>query len=305
MSEQGAEAPGGDAGTVTETPAAAVITGTPAATVDNDFLAALDADTRKTVDAKGWKNPLDAVKGALKSSADMHRELTDTKAKSLLRPGDDAKPEDWDGFYEKMGRPKTPGEYSFKLPEGLPENFPYDQQSADKFKVWAHEAGLPPREAQRLHDEYVKDAAKQMQDMAAKSAQAAASAHEALVKGFGNPADAWGEEGSESYKRKQELANRTLRQQGGSELIAEMKAIGALGPNGEVKSPRLAMALAKIGGELYAEDTLFGGVNGGGSNPFSDKTTDLTKQGQIIRSNPDHARALIRQAGHDPKEWAL
>lgn len=258
-------------------------------------------DNRKTVAAKSWQSPEDAIT----SYRELEKHLGETKAKSLIRPGDDAKPEDWDAFYDKAGRPKAPGDYSFKLPEGLPENFPYDQTSADKFKNWAHSAGLPPREAQRIHDEFVKDTAAQLQSHAEQSAKAVADAHEALVKGFGNPADAWGEEGSETYKRKQELANRALRQQGGSELIAELKAIGALGPNGEVKSPRMAMMLSKIGADLYAEDTLYGGINNVGPNPFSDATRDETKQGQIIRNNPDHARALMRQAGIDPKEYGL
>jgi hypothetical protein len=250
-----------------------------------------DEGNRTTVAAKGW-----AAKG-LDDVVTSYRELESKLGKSLTPPPDDAKPEDWNAFYAKLGRPEKPEAYEFKLPEGLPENFPYDGKNAVEFKNWAHEAGLTPRQAQAVHDQFVKHTATTMSQVTEAQSKAAQTAHESLVK-------AWGEPESPTYKRNQELANRAIRQQGGDELVGELKAINALGPNGEVKTPRLAMALAKIGATLYAEDTAFGGPSHG-PNPFSDKSENMTEQGRIIRNDPDHARALIRAAGLKPQEWGL
>lgn len=285
------EAPGVQPDNATATTGAAG-TGQEAAT-ESDWRAAFSEDNRKTIDAKGWKTADDV----LKSYADMERAYTDTRQKALTLPGQDAKPEDWDKFYARVGRPEKPEGYQFKLPEGLPEAFPYDDTSAKKFQNWAHKAGLSPTQAQSLHDEFVRDMASSLTAVDAESQKATAAAHEALVK-------AWGDPESESYKRNVSLADRAIRQLGGQELLSELKTNGVLSKDGAVKSPRLAQALAKVGGELYAEDALYGGFSGV-ENPFSNKTENLTQQGQIIRSDPDRARALIRNAGMNPKDWGL
>jgi hypothetical protein len=246
-------------------------------------------DNRKTVAAKGWKDPDTAIG----SYRELERYATDLKSKALVPPKDDASPDDWNAFWSKLGRPEKPEAYEFKLPEGLPDNLPYDGKTATEFKVWAHEAGLTPKQAQAVHDKYVGKLASTLTAKAEADSKAANDAHETLLKEWGD-----------GYKRKQELANRAIRQLGGDELVGELKSIGALGPNGEVITPRLAVALSKTGEALYAEDTAFGGPRGM-VNPFSDASENLTEQGRIIRNDPDLARAQIRAAGKDPKEWSL
>ena len=259
----------------------------------SDWMTGLHADNRKAVEAKSWKDP-DAVVGSYR---ELERYASELKSKSLIQPPDNAKPEDMAAFYRKLGMPEKADGYQFKTPEGVPENFPYDAKNADKFKNWAHEAGLTPKQAQTLHDSFVKDTVSSYSAMQEAQAKQIADGHEALVKTWGDPT-------SETYKRNQELANRTLRQSGGSELLAELKGIGALGANGEVKTPQLATMLAKIGEKMFAEDALFGGPTSG-PNPFSAKSENMTEQGKILRNDPDHARALIRQAGIDPKAYGL
>jgi len=254
----------------------------------------LGEGNRATVEAKGWKSPDDVIR----SYRGLEGKLGEVSSRSLIPPGDDAKPEDWNAFYAKLGRPEKPDGYELRLPEGVPENLPYDGAFANEFKADAHEAGLTPKQTRALHDNYVKRFADKLKASEAENVKAMEGAHEHLVKAWGDPA-------SESYKRNQQLADRTIRQQGGSELLAELKAVGALGANGEVKAPRLVMALARTGQSLYAEDTAYGGPAASGPNPFSDKSLNLTEQGRVIRSDPDQARALIRTAGEDPKLWGL
>lgn len=283
QANQGSAAAGNPAGGNAPPPASGSGSGA------NDWTSGLlIEDNRKTVEAKNWKSP-DELVGS-------YRELEGRLGKSLVPPAPDAPPEEWDKVYDKLGRPKAPDEYQFKVPEGLPETFPYDDKSAAKFKTWAHANGLTPRQAQSLHDEYVKDMAGQFGGMQEAEARAVEGAHADLVKAWGNP------EG-EQYKRNVELATRTIRQNG---LGDELKRIGALSPSGDVKAPKLARFLADAGSKLYAEDALFAGGASGGPNPFKEGVTEnLTMQGRIIRSDPDHARTLIRLAGKDPKEWGL
>lgn len=289
MTEQETSAP---APAETAAATAAPATGSSAG-VESDWIAALDETTRATAVAKSWKSPADPAKAYLHSQ----REYQDLKSKALVPPAPGASADDWSAFYNKLGRPEKADGYEFKLPEGLPENLPYDATRAEKFKNWSHKAGLTPTQAQAVHDEFMRDYAEQIGGLQQANTAAATQSHEQIVQ-------AWGDPESEKYQRNQELANRAIRQQGGSELLEEMKKLGALGPNGEVMTPRLAMAFAKIGESLYAEDSLYGGPSGG-PNPFDPKTEDLKAQGALVSNDPERARALIRQAGIDPKEYRL
>lgn len=250
-----------------------------------------DEGNRSVAQAKGWHNKdLDSVLGEYRT---LERRLTEVTTSAIKPPSPDAPKEEWDAFAAKLGRPEKPDGYAFKLPEGLPETFPYDDTSAAKFKAWAHEAGLSPRQAQTLHDQFVKDQASNVTAFMEAAQKREEEAHQALVGEWGDPA-------SEKYKRNQEMANRTLRHGGGEALVSELKSIGALGPDGAVRSPLFAKLLAKIGSETYAEDSLYGGQGSMGPNPFAAETENLTKQAEIVRSDPDLAKVLIKLAGKNP-----
>lgn len=248
-----------------------------------------DADNLKTVEAKGWKG-----KG-LDDVVRSYRELESRIGQSLTVPSDDASKEDWDKFYSRTGRPEKADGYKFSLPSDLPENLPYDAASATEFSNWAHEAGLNQKQAQAIHDNFVRMTARQIEAHQAKEAELSQAAHTEIVREWGLP-------DTDQYRRNQEMANRAIRQLG---LSDELKGIGALTAEGDVKAPKLAMALSKVGHQLFSEDTLYGGPSYQ-KNPWSDgQDFSMAAQGQIIRSNPDQARALIRQAGKDPKTFGL
>jgi hypothetical protein len=250
-----------------------------------------DEGNLKLVEAKGWTGK------SLDDVASSYRELESRLGKALVPPKEDATPEEWQSFFGKLGRPEKADGYQFKMPDGLPENLPYDANSADKFKLWAHEAGLTPKQAQAVHDKYVGDFAHMFAARQEAEGASVAQSHEKLVK-------MWGDPESEAFKKKNEYANRSLRQNGGEELTNELKTIGVLAADGSVKSPLLANFLAKVGETLYAEDALYGGPNTQ-DNPFAKGKENLTLQGQIIRADPERARVLIRQSGQDPKDWTL
>lgn len=69
-------------------------------------------------------------------------------------PTSDAPPEEWDKFYQTLGRPESPDKYGLPKIDGLPEGFdisPYE----GKFKELAHKVGLSPKQAEKAWQEYM------------------------------------------------------------------------------------------------------------------------------------------------------
>lgn len=248
-----------------------------------------DTGNRDLAKAKGWSDPDVAVKS--------YAELEGKMGKAIFIPAADADDATKSAFLDKLGRPKTPTEYKFERPKDLPTDAKYDATQAEAMKTVFHKAGLSPLQAQMLHDTIVTTAA------TGATARDTAAAAEA-TKAFEQITQKWGAADGEQFKRQNELANRTIRQMGGDELTNELKAVGVLSKDGEVRRPAVAFALAKIGETLFAEDNLYAGPTGF-KNPFAAESEDRTAQGEIIKASPDRARQLIRAAGLDPAEYQL
>lgn len=256
-----------------------------AAAVASPFAGLQDAGTRTWVEKKGYKSVEDLAKGA--------SNLESLLGASVKRPADDAAPEEWDKFYSKVGRPDKPDAYELKRPDGLPSDLPYDEALAGSFKTWAHKAGLNGKQAQSLHDAFALAQAEQ------------AKAHvTALTKAVETTADAltkeWGPQDSEGFKAKHEQANRALKKLG---LVESFKKSGIILNDGALTDPALAMAFAAIGEKMFAEDTIDGEGGQAGSNPFKDDQFNLSQITALVKSDPDKARRLAREAGKDPAQW--
>lgn len=254
-----------------------------------DWVAGLaTAENRTTVEAKGWKTVDDALTG--------YRNLEAHASKALTVPGENATADDWNKFYGKLGRPETADKYEIKVDRStLPADMPYDEATAVEFRNWAHEAGLNSRQAQTLHDKYVGNFAKAFTDNTATVQKEQETAHRELVS-------KWGDKDSDGYKREVELMSRAARNLGLAEDLAKG---GLLTADGGVRSSKLALALARVGKELFSEDSFATGDGGVLSNPFAKETLNLTEQGQLVRSDPNKARALIRAAGLNPATYNL
>ncbi|MBU7436512.1 hypothetical protein [Paraburkholderia fungorum] len=100
-----------------------------------------DESTRTWVAAKGWKDP-----GALAESAyNLEKLIGHEKAgRTVVIPGDDAKPEEIAAYRAKIGVPESAADYKLPVPEGTPPEF------ANEASKWFHEAGIPPKQAQAL-----------------------------------------------------------------------------------------------------------------------------------------------------------
>lgn len=292
----GVNGPGADASVTTTTDTTATDNRT---TLDNggadgslpafpDLVAGLAPENRTFVEAKQWASLDDALKS--------HRELETHVGKALVPPGKDATAEDWNKFYGKLGRPEKPEGYELKVArETLPQDFPYDETLSVEFRNMAHEAGLSPKQAQIVHDRFVGRQASAFQTMQQNIAKKAESAHSEIVQEFGQP-------DTDGYKRNVELMSRAARQLGISDALKEA---GMLSADGALLNGKLAKALARVGKDMFSEDSYASGDGGVLENPFSKATENLTKQGQLVSSDPDKARALIRAAGLKPETYGL
>lgn len=228
---------------------------------------------------------------------DSYRGLQERSASMVSIPGADASPEDVTAFRGKLGVPGEANAYEFKMPDGLPEDMPYDDALRDQFKAWAHKAGLTPDQAQGLHDMVLLNGAESLTAAAEELTSRQNSATDTLAKDWGPP-------DSEAFKRNVELSDRAVRQLGGEELREALVRGGVLGADGSVLEPLVAVALAKVGGSLFHEDAVYGGPSSQ-NNPFSAEHENLTEQGRILRSNPQHAKTLIQMAGLKPDAYGL
>lgn len=255
----------------------------------------LNEENRALVEAKKWAGEDGSID--LNKITESYRNLEAHASKALSLPGENATQEDWDKFYSKLGRPEKADGYELRLnTEAVPENFPYDEQSAIEFRSWAHEAGLTPRQAQALHDKFIGHQAARYTEHAASLEKRAGDAHREIVS-------EWGGADSEGYKQNVELASRAIHQLGLKDALVEG---GILSGDGAILNARAAKAFAKVGKELYGEDHMATNANGVLSNPFSDGPNfNLTKQGEMVRSDPKKAAALIRAAGRNPADYGL
>ena len=113
---------------------------------------------------RGWAKDI-------KSQEDLWK-LTDN-AQSLIGkrpagiPTADAPQEEWDKFYQALGRPEQPDAYELTDSfEGLPEEFELSEYKA-KAQELAHKIGLSPKQAKDLWDNYMgmeMEAAKGIQE---------------------------------------------------------------------------------------------------------------------------------------------
>lgn len=271
-----------------------------------DFMSTLSDDNKAFATEQGWSDA-----GAV---FDGFRDLQGKLTNSVALPGQDATPEQHAEFYSQVSKTWTPdGEYTFNMPENVPENFPYDQDFAKEAGAWFKEAGLPPQAAQTLHDKWVGKMAdlhgqseEAASNAATKQAEAVENAHRELVKEYGEPES----DGYKNVVAKADQAMNGLKAAGVdiSEWFAEKGILSEADENGlqQVTDPTAVKLLAFIQDKAFTEDGLNDlGDGGNGSNPFDKNAPDLQQQSKLLESNPEQAKRLIIAAGRDPKVFQL
>lgn len=257
------------------------------------FAGLSDEGTREWVTKLGVKD--------IDSLANMAFEREKRLQKSVQLPADDAPAEEWDKFYSKVNErlaPKDTEGYAFQLPEGIPENMPYDENFAKEFKAFAHENKLPTKVAAQLHDWFVS-----------KSGSAFAAGLESREQQAGNATkalnEAWGEPDSQGFKEAQEYFFKFVDGNGGDDLLQELQQAGVIDEHKQVFLPKTVIALAKAGRAQFGEDSLVTDGRTSGKNPFAKETSDWGERQRLIKEDPSLAKRLIEQAGLDPAPYGL
>jgi hypothetical protein len=195
--------------------------------------------------------------------------------------------------------PEKADEYDFKVPEKLPENLPYDTEGATEFKSVAHQLGLTKAQAAGLHDWFAERSAKTVASMNEMSAEEARAYQTREVQALEK---LWGPRDSETSKANAEFADRALSL-APPDFVADLQKAGFVGPKGEMLNHKFAVHMANLGAAIFKEDGVVKGNPAALGNPF-DNTSEhfnLTKGMQLYKSDPEHAIALMKAAGIDPK----
>lgn len=301
----------------TEAPAASATVVTPDAGIVAATTGAADQGSNNAAAADPFSGLVDpgirewVGKAGIKDVASLAVKARDAESligRSIQLPGADAKPEDWDKVYARLGRPDKADAYEFKLPDGIPENFNYDAERAKAFKSVAHKAGLTPKQAAIIHDEETRANAAAFAKLQETVASSATAATQALEKAWGGPKD------SEPYKQGMAMAGRALAEldklPGVSGIQKALEGAGVLMPDGQggsiVMEPTIAIMLSEITKRLFKEDSLVtGGSSTADTNPFADATANQTLQMQMVAHDKEKARRLILAANKQPADWGI
>jgi hypothetical protein len=255
----------------------------------------LSEGNRKLAETKGWTTD-DGPEKIVTSYAELERKI----GEGLRVPAPDAPKEEWDKFHSRLPedmRPvSSPDTLTYKLPEGLPEDLPYNEELAAASKQWAVELGASAKVAQGFHDKFALLMADQHKAQQAAVAQKVEATYDDLVKDLG-PAD------SEPFKAKLAVADRTLK---GLGLEEAFKETGILLPDGTLTNPQIARALIAVGDKMFSEDTIDHTPYLGGENPFkklADGSRNVKAISALVANDPERAKRLAREAGENPDVW--
>ena len=230
--------------------------------------ASLTGDYKQLAENKGWKS----LDDALKSYKELETHLSQT------RPVEAPKSvTDYDAAIEKPADADAIG---------------YN----DGFAKWLKETGfkhkIPVDTIKTLHGELL-DYARGEVGRAGEAQVAAAT--ERVNKAATELTKSWGSPNTPKFARNLDMAMRAINNLSPDlkQALADTGVIANVGGKEMVANHVIIDALAKAGAAMYAEDTLYGSTSSS-ANPFDPATLDLTKQGQLIRTDKARAASFIR-----------
>lgn len=228
-------------------------------------------DHEKLLAGKGWKSPAEA----LTSYAGLEAMIG---ANRLAVPGKDAKPEDWDAFFAKAGRPEKADGYQFTKPEGFEG---YDDAFAGTFREVAHKAGLLPQQAAALHDWWVE----QSKGTIAKAQETLAASEAALNTEISKT---WGDKSAERLElAKREAAARGVKPETVAALVKAVGNFQALDILADLGAGRKEGALVGGGGSMLTPEAAQAEVRRlEGDREF--------RAAFLTQNHPGHAEAVRR-----------
>jgi hypothetical protein len=141
-----------------------------------DFLSSLPQEYRE----KSYMKTVDSLDSLLKQFDGAQNLL----GKKSLIPGEGATDEEWNKYYDSVGRPKDGNGYEFDKVE-FPKGLERPEEMTTKIKDIFHKAGLTPKQAKAVmanYDQLTIESLKKMEGDKATKAQAADAEFENLAK---------------------------------------------------------------------------------------------------------------------------
>lgn len=202
------------------------------------------------------------------------------KRGDLSLPKEDATPDEWAVFYDKLGRPASPDQYALVKPENLPETFPYAPELETAFRKWSHQAGLTAKQAQTLYDAYLATSLEQFQ-------QAQAQQKARLEELKGGLQQKWGDkfEANLIVARK---AQKFFAPDGSEGLAALDEVLG--------NDPRLIELFYNIGSKMGEAELVTGGLAGADSHEAKlQQARELMRSEAYLNKNHLEHKAVLQK----------
>jgi len=152
------------------------------------------------------------------------------KSRAIVKPADDAPPEEWESFFAAVGRPEDPSGYEL------------DGDGLDKYTETAHKLGLTKQQARQLYEWFTETSKESIENQKKAASEAVEQVAESLKKDWGD-----------SYEANMKAIDRFKKRYGSEELAKELND-PAVGNN-----VALIKALAKAGADLAPETLVEGG----------------------------------------------
>jgi len=206
-------------------------------------------------------------------------------AEKVVMPKETAGQEEWDNFFNKLGRPSKPEDYKLGKPENFPDQLFDKEMNEHMLKVF-HESGLTSRQAKTLYGKYMDYVNNRVQKGTAEQQQQAEQAIAAMKQRYGP-----------DYNVRVAAAQRAIQQFGSPELVGYLEKTG-LGNSPELiglfSNVGLAMAESKAD---QGGDSSFGGVSPTQAQAELDQ---LRGDGDFVKKLTDKSQVGHKEAA---KRW--
>tara|TARA_R100000951_G_scaffold116773_2_gene130671 strand:+ start:11631 stop:12437 length:807 start_codon:yes stop_codon:yes gene_type:complete len=225
-----------------------------AAGSSEDFRGSLSEDLRNDPSLADFKD----VNGLAKSYVHAQRMVG---ADKIALPTDNSTPDDWNEFYNRLGRPEK---YEITKPE-LAEGLSYDAPMEESMLKLMHESGLTNAQANKLYNGYMDHVQNGHGDLMKGQSMQQQEWRDQLKRDFGM-----------AYDKEIDVAKRAAVEFGGDEFL------GWLDESGMGDNPMMVKMMAKIGKQMMEA----GLEPTGESSSFGVMTPDAARQ-EIARLQRD------------------